>query len=214
MRGALRALGALCLLSACGAREAPPAPPPAARAAASFSEDPAPLPRYPSKRLALSVPLPDGRAWRIADPSRPELVLRHEPTRSTIVVAVLHTDELVGRQQCEKLALEYRIVPRTELRTLEDEVTVTQKTFDTRVRVGVAPGPRPDSPIVGHVTAFGGFLRKCFVFDYATEVDGAADEPVLSSRLAFARARILGGLELDPFAAVRRSEAGDEAAPR
>jgi hypothetical protein len=62
--------------------------------------------------------------------------------------------------------------------------------------------------------AFGGFLRKCFVFDFSTEVDGAADEPILSARLAYARARILGGLVLDPFAAVQRENpVGPEAAP-
>lgn len=212
---ALRALCALCapcgLLVACAAREAPPqaGPPATAHEAIAFSEDPAPLPRYHSKRLALSLPLPDGQKWRIDDHSRPELVLRHEPTRSTIVIAVLHTDELVGRSQCEKLALEDRIVPRGELQTLEDETTITQRTFDTRIRVALAPGARPDSPIIGHVMAFGGFLRKCFVFDYSTEVDGAADEPVLSSRLAFARARILGQLELDAFGAVPRGQPGD-----
>ncbi len=213
----LRALCALSVLSAsaCAAREAaPPATPPAqAHRAAAFSDDPTPLPRYHSKRLALSLPLPDGKTWRIDDHSRPELVLRHEPTRSTIVIAVLHTDELVGRSQCEKLALENRIVPRGELQTLEDEVTITQRTFDTRIRVALAPGARPDSPIIGHVLAFGGFLRKCFVFDYSTEVDGASDEPVLSSRLAFARARILGELELDAFGVVHRSEAGEMREP-
>jgi hypothetical protein len=85
-----------------------------------------------------------------------------------------------------------------------DEVTTTQGTFDTRVEVALEPPAGPEGKLVGHVMAFGGFLRKCFIFDFATQVDGATSSPVLSSRLAFARARILGGLELDPFATVSR----------
>jgi hypothetical protein len=172
--------------------------------AAAFPDDPRPLPRYRSKRLALSLPLPDGRSWRIDDHSQPELVATHAPTRSRVVVATFPATELVGRGQCEALARDRKLVPPGELQMLEDETGITQQTFDTRTMVAIAPGVRPDQPLVGHVMAFGGFLRKCFVFDFTTEVDGAADEPVLSSRLAYARARILGGLELDSFAVVQR----------
>jgi hypothetical protein len=169
-----------------------------------FPDDPRPLPRYRSKRFALSLPLPDGRTWRIDDHSKPELVATHAPTRSTVLVSVFHADELVGRSQCEALAHVHRLVPAVDLTVLEEETAITQQTFDTRTVVGIAPGSTPDQPLVGHVMAFGGFLRKCFVFDFATEVDGAADEPVLSSRLAYARARILGGLEIDPLGTVHR----------
>jgi hypothetical protein len=197
----------------CGAPAAPAPPPAAPPAPQSFPEDARPLARYHSKRLALTVPLPDGHTWRIDDHSRPELLLRHEPTRSTLVVAVIRADELVGRDQCEKLALERHLVPRVETQqTVEEQVSITQGTYDTRVRVTLAPGTTADKPIAGHVTAFGGFLRKCFVFDFATEVDRAKDADVLSSRLAFARARILGGLALDPFAAVARDTPGSERA--
>jgi hypothetical protein len=200
---------AAAALVAC-APAAPPVapPPPAPRVAVAFAEDPGPIPRYHSKRLGLSVPLPGGREWHIDDHSRPELVLRHDPTQSTVVIAVVRADELVGRTQCEKLALERRLAPREELQTLEDVVEVTQRTYDTRVRVALAPGSGPESPIVGHVLAYGGFLRKCLVFAFTTQVDRAAEAPVLSSRLAFARARIFGGLELDPFAAVPRDAPG------
>jgi hypothetical protein len=194
------------LVGACAARQAAPASasPPTSPEAVAFPEDPAPLPRYHSARLALSIPLPRGREWKIDDHSRPELVLRHDPTHSTIVAAILRADELVGRTQCEGLAREARLLPHEELQPLEDEIAITQGNYDTRIRVGVAPGARPDSPIVGYVVAIGGFLRKCFVFSFATEVDRAAEAPVLSSRLAFARARILGGMELDAFASVPR----------
>jgi hypothetical protein len=131
-------------------------------------------------------------------------VATHAPTRSRVRVATFRAEELVGRSQCEALARERRLLPPGELHTLEDESGLTQETFDTRTVVAVVPGTAPDQPLVGHVMAFGGFLRKCFVFDFSTEVDGAAEEPVLSARLAYARARILGGMKLDPFASVQR----------
>jgi len=160
--------------------------------------------RYHSKRLAVSIPLPDGRAWRIDDHSQPELVATHAPTQSKVVVAVFHADELVGRTQCEALSRTRRLLPAGDLRTLEDEAILTQETFDTRVWVAIEPGSGPDRSLVGYVMAFGGFLRKCFALVFSTRVDDAADESVLSSRLAFARARVLGGLELDAFGNVPR----------
>jgi hypothetical protein len=183
-----------------------PAPPaaPSKPAAVAFSDDPRPLPRYRSKRLALTLPLPDGKAWRIDDHSRPELVATHAPTRSRVVVDVFRSAGLVGRRECEALARDYKLVPPGELQTLEDTVGVTQETYDTRIWVAVEPGTGPGSPLVGHVMAFGGFLRKCYVFDYSTAVDGPSDESVLSSRLAYARARILGGLDLEVLGVVPR----------
>ncbi len=121
-------------------------------------------------------------------------------------VAVFYADAIVGRTQCEALARAQRLVPPGELHTLEDSTEVTQGTFDTRTWVAVAPGTGPGSALAGHVMAFGGYLRKCFAFVFSTEVAGAAEAPELSSRLAFARARILGGLELDVLGALPRGE--------
>ena len=210
MRAALLLLG----LAACGPA-APAVSPPPRPAAVAFPEDPRPLPHYHSTRLALSLPLPDGHAWRIDDHTGAELVATHAATRSRVMLAMVHADGLVGRTQCEALARDRKLVPPAgDLQTLEDVSGITQETFDTRTVVAVAAGVGPDQPLVGHVMAFGGFLRKCFVFDFSTEVDGAADEPVLSARLAYARARILGGLVLDPFAAVQReTPVGPEAPP-
>ncbi|HEX4449008.1 MAG TPA: hypothetical protein VH044_19845 [Polyangiaceae bacterium] len=180
-----------------------------AAAAVTFAEDDRPLPRFHSLRFSLTLPLPDGKAWRIDDHSRPELVATHAPTRSRLVLTVFHADTLVGRTQCEDLARTRKLVPDGDVRALravEDQVAITQGTFDTRVEVALQPGSGPDRSLAGHVMAFGGFLRKCYVFIYSTEVDSASDEAALSSRLAFVRARVLGGLELEPFDAVRRDE--------
>jgi hypothetical protein len=196
-------------LSACAAPPAVTAPVVETQIApAAFSEDTRPLPRYHSKRLALNLPLPDGARWRIDDHSQAELVATHAETRSRVTVAVFRTDDLVGRTQCEELARARKLVPEGELRTLEDDVALTQQTFDTRIWVAVQPGGGPERPLAGHVMAFGGFLRKCFVFAFSSEVDSAADEPVLAARLAYARARIFGGMELDPFGVVPRERAG------
>jgi hypothetical protein len=197
------------LLWGCGASPTPHevsgAPPKAA--AIAFPDDLVALPRFHSKRLAVSVPLPDGHVWRIDDHSQPELVATHAPTRSKLVVAVFRADELVGRGQCEALSRGRRLLPPVDLRTLEDGAAITQQTFDTRVWVAIDPGRGPGASLVGYVMAFGGFLRKCFAFVFSTQVDNAADEPVLSSRLAFVRARILGGLELDAFGTPPRDTA-------
>ena len=195
----------LLALAACGTAAPAVSPPPTKLVAVSFPDDARPLPHYHSARMALSLPLPDGHAWRIDDHSGDELVATHAATRSRVVLATFRADGLVGRSQCEALAHDRKLIPVVpDLQTLEDVSGITQETFDTRTVVAVVPGAGPDQPLVGHVMAFGGFLRKCFVFDFSTEVDGAADEPVLSARLAYARARILGGLVLDPFAAVPR----------
>jgi hypothetical protein len=172
---------------------------------------------YRSRRLALSLPLPDGKAWRIDDHSQPELVATHAPTRSRVAVAVFNAGELVNRGRCEELAREKKLAPDAlpgMARIVEDTVTITQETFDTRIEVVVEPGPGPNGPLAGRVMAFGGFLRKCFAFVYATSVDGAANEPVLSGRLAFVRARVLGGLALEPFDTVWRPSPSPGVGPK
>jgi hypothetical protein len=206
-------------LASCAGTRAPSSPPPADPSTASFRADAGPLPVFRSRRFEVSVPLPDGKAWRIDDHSHPALVATHAPTRSRVTVSVFHANELVGHARCEELARERGLVPdaanaTTSARVVEDEVTITQSTFDTRIEVLVEPGAGPEGPLSGRVTAFGGFLRKCFAFVYTTSVDGSSDEPVLSDRLAFVRARVLGGLELEPFDTVARSRGPDDAAPQ
>jgi hypothetical protein len=202
----------------CGAPSRPAsAATPAPSTAASFGGEDRPLLHYRSRRLELTLPLPDGRAWRIDDHSGPDLVATHEPTRSSLVVSVFATGELVGRARCEELARSRRIVPddgSRARRTVEDQVAITQVTYDTRIVVTLEPGSGPGRSLTGRVMAFGGFLRKCYAFVYSTEVDDATDEAVLSARLAFVRTRILRELELKPFDAVDRdAAAGPKLAP-
>jgi hypothetical protein len=52
--------------------------------------------------------------------------------------------------------------------------------------------------MTGHVLVFGAFIRNCIFMHFSTEVGSAKDEEVLSSRLAMAKVRLVGGLTLDP----------------
>jgi hypothetical protein len=167
----------------------------------------APMPRFHSKRFALSLGFPRGSEWRIDDHSTPALVATHAPSHSRIVVAVFFADAVVGRDQCKAAAEERKLVPVGPFQTLDDQTQVTQQRFDTRIEVVIAAGSDPSQPLVGHVMAFGGFLRKCFVFDYSTEVPNAESAEALSSRLAFAQTRIFGGLALDALASPPRAPA-------
>ncbi|HSY22574.1 MAG TPA: hypothetical protein VK841_10695 [Polyangiaceae bacterium] len=166
----------------------------------------APMPRFHSKRFALSLGFPLGSEWRIDDHSTPALVATHAPTHSRVLVAVFFADAVVGRDQCKAAAEERKLVPSGPFQTLDDQTQVTQQTFDTRIEVVIASGSDPNQPLVGHVMAFGGFLRKCFVFDYSTEVPNAEGAERLSSRLAFAQTRIFGGLALDAMASPPRDQ--------
>lgn len=184
----------------------PQAPPPNPAAAGEAFDAGAPLPRFRSKRFALSLGLPRGTEWRIDDHSTPALVATHAPTHSRVVIAVFFADANVGRAQCQAAAEERKLVPIGPFQTLDDETQITQQTFDTRIEVAIAAGTDPNQPVVGHVMAFGGFLRKCFVFDYSTEVPNAKGAELLSSRLAFAQTRILGGLTMDPLTSPAREQ--------
>jgi hypothetical protein len=130
-----------------------------------------------------------------------------------VVIAVMYAGTLVGRAQCEQMARENHLVPTGPVRTISEEVTTTQGCFDTRVHVFLVgqrgsaaegAGREGSGPLVAHVMAFGGFLRKCYFFDFETQLSEAADADVLASRLAVARTRILGGFVLDSFGEVPR----------
>ncbi|MGH7272310.1 MAG: hypothetical protein ACREJ3_17925 [Polyangiaceae bacterium] len=187
------------------ARAPAPQPPAAPAPSAMAPRDAAkPFLRYRSRRLGLSLPLPDGREWRIDDHSQEALVATHAPSQSRVVIAVFHADELVGHAQCEELARQ-RDVPLPEgghldrsvpKHVLEDEVVPTQGVFDTHIVVAVEPGIGPGPALSGTVVAVGGSMHKCYAFAYTTEIAGASDEAVLAARLAVARTRVLGGLRL------------------
>lgn len=205
----LAALAALALaglalaglaLGCAGASAAPaiatPAPASAARPAA-YPEDDASWGRYHSKRFLLTVPLPDGKAWRIDDHSRPSLFALHEGTSSRLSILKTREDDLMNRKKCEERARELGWVTSKTLTTVEEEVTVGPDAYDSRVWVAI-DAAKGGPGLEGHVYLFGAFLRGCLLVHLSTRVPAANDEDVLAARLAVARARIIRGMTLDP----------------
>jgi hypothetical protein len=195
------ALGLALALVACGepAHAPPPRVPEGAPPSAGprYPADDASWGRYHSKRFLLSFPLPDGKAWRIDDHSRPSLVAMHAGTSSRLEVLTTQEDELVNRQKCEARARALGWVRSTSLTTVEDEITVGPEAYDSRVWVAI-DAARPGGAIEGHVYVFGGLIRRCLLVHLSTAVTSAKEEDVLSERLALARARVVRGLTVDP----------------
>jgi hypothetical protein len=213
--------GACALVAACGAGEetavqAPPNLPVASSLTdASFPDDDRPLKRFHSARFKLSIPLPDGPAWKIDDHTRPQLVATHAPTSSRLTVMTTIEPELMNRQKCELRARESGLVPGgtsedggAGFRTVEDTPTIGPEAYDTRVWVMLQPGGKPGTALRGHVFAFGAYIRKCLFVHFESEVSSDRQEDVLSARLATARLRIVGGIALEPFDEPRREGHG------
>jgi hypothetical protein len=154
-------------------------------------------PKFHSVRFRVTLPLPDGKAWKIDDHSQPELNAAHDATRSHLVFSMWNEHDLMNRARCEEKARERGYVP-ADLATVEDTVTVGPEAFDTRIWVAIKPGANAEAPVKGHVFAFGAFLRRCLFVHFESEVPNGKDEEVLSSRLALVKVRLVGAIALDP----------------
>jgi hypothetical protein len=187
-------------VAACGGG-APPPSTPAADLALPRAHAPAleagPWGAFHSKRLQLTVKLPDGRAWKIDDRGGPDLVAVHPPTGSRLVIGASQEDELMNRQRCEERARARGWVPATALSTVEDEVHVGPGAYDSRVWTAIGTERRPGAALDGHVFLFGAFLRRCLFVRFSTKVP-VNEEPVMASRLAIASTRIVKAITLDP----------------
>lgn len=166
-------------------------------AAPRYPADDASWGRFHSKRFLLAFPLPDGKAWRIDDHSRPSLIAIHEATSSRVAVLTTQEDDLVNRQKCEARARDLGWVTSKTLTTVEDQITIGPEAYDSRIWVAL-DAARPGGALEGHVYLFGAFIRRCLLMHVSTAVPSAKDEEVLSERLALARARIIRGLTIDP----------------
>lgn len=151
--------------------------------------------RFHSKRFLLSVPLPDGRGWKIDDHTGPELVAVHSATSSRLVIAATREEELMNRGRCEKRARDLGLVPTGRLTTVEDQVTIGPDAYDSRIWVALDAG-KQGGEIEGHVFLFGAFIRKCLVVHLATKAPAGAED-VMSARLAVARERIVAKIAID-----------------
>lgn len=219
MTGRARGAGVALLLAACAPAVDDPPRAPAAGTAKGAQAVPPDAPElsesswgsFHSQRFQLTLPLPEGKAWRIDDHREPELTARHEATSSRIVLSIFREDDLMNRNKCREAAKRRGLVSEEGLSLVADEVTVGPEAYDTRIWIALgdpavagarhrAPAPSAPAKLMGHVFATGAFLRTCLFFHFATEVPraGAAEEAVLSHRLAVARTKILGAIRLDP----------------
>jgi hypothetical protein len=189
----------LFVLAGCGAPSAPlpqPAPPPPAVASA-----PPPSAEtwgaFRSERFELTLPLPDGHAWRIDDHDGPWLSATHAPTESTLLVRSWTEDGRATRQRCEERARLWRTLP-DPARAVEVQARSIDAPagFDTFVAVGVLAG-KPDEPTSGFAVAFGGRGHRCFAWAYTTAARGPGAGALLGDRLGAMVERSLGGVVVE-----------------
>jgi hypothetical protein len=154
--------------------------------------------KFHSKRFQVTVPLPDGHAWKIDDHREPQLLAVHPATSSRLNLIATQEENLMNRQRCEERARALGMVPSAALTTVEDEVHVGPEAYDSRIWVALDPA-RPDGSVEGHVFLFGAFLRRCLLVHLTTSVPSAKDEEVLASRLVIANARIVKAIAVDPL---------------
>lgn len=187
--------------SACGGSPVATAPQQSASTSLTATAPPAGAGwgKYHSKRFNLTVPLPDGKSWKIDDHRSPELTAVHAATSTRVQLIATQETGLMNRQRCEERAKSLGwLEGAARFTTLEDEVHVGPDAYDSRVWVALDPGG-PSGSVAGHVFLFGAFLRRCLLVHYATSVASAKEEDQLASRLAVASARIVKGIALDPL---------------
>ncbi|MDC3952990.1 hypothetical protein KEG38_04000 [Polyangium jinanense] len=182
---------ALALLCGCGSAPSPQTNPPRPLpSAGSAAPKPAPdaiaaassFTTFTSARFDLSLPLPDGSAFRVDDRTERWLVARHEATSSVLLVRTWREDEVGSRARCEARARTWRDLPSRDGRRLVSASHIAvPPDHDTLVEVLLGPHSTNGEPTDGFVLAFGGWAKKCFAYVFATR---DANERVVMERLA------------------------------
>ena len=204
--GRLIVCAALAACAACGGGNAPTtnAPvrtndlPPSSNRAPEYASDDASWGKFHSKRFQLSVPLPEGKSWKVDDHSKSDLVAVHTATSSRLAITSTQEEELMNRQRCETRAKNMGWVPSAHLTTVDEQVVTGPDAYDSRIWVAL-DAAKPGGGVEGHVYLFGAFLRRCLLVHLTTAVPSAKDEEVLASRLALATSRIVKAITLDPL---------------
>jgi len=199
-----KGLALVAVVLGCGSAPSKPVtPPPLPPEPPAFTAG-SRLLRFHSTRFDISVPLPDGKSWRIDDHHAPVMRATHEATRSIVELAIWREDDLVNRAMCEKRAYEKHLIQEPAGDEISTELVGIPTGWDTGVWIGA---DHDDKTITGQLVAFGAFIHKCMAFRFETKAD-LKDATLVSDRLAFARLRVFGGLEPDTFA-VRRESFGE-----
>lgn len=158
---------------------------------------PAGEPRYSrvvSKRLRLSIPLPNRGGWEMSRETSVFLILEHAATSSRLLVGIWREDELMNRQRCEARARLLRDLPKRGVGVLSSRLVDVPKGFDTQVDVGFDVEGEGE-PLHGWAMAFGGLARECFAFIFTTVATGDEAERIIGDRLAVMQTLSLEGIE-------------------
>jgi hypothetical protein len=162
--------------------------------------------KFHSTRFRITLPLPDGRAWRIDDHKNAYLTAYHAGTNSHVTLYTSVERELVNHKACEDRARDSGLIPREELSTVESTITIGPEAYDSRIWVAAEPVKKRSMPLTGHVFLIGAYVRTCLFLHLQTTVDSAEEEAKLSARLASARVTMLNGLKIDPPRTTEESE--------
>jgi hypothetical protein len=172
----------------CGAPPPPPVkpPPPApAPTPAGLDFEGAKTGAFRSKRFQISLPLPDGHAWRIDDHKDRWLVATHPPTGSELIVRVWAEDGRANTKTCEEAARVWKKLPDREGAEVVSSVNVAAPSgFDTHADLLVRAPTKTGAPISANILAFGGHLHRCFAFVFTTVASGPDAERTVGARLA------------------------------
>lgn len=158
--------------------------------------------RVVSKRLRLSIPLPNRSGWKLKREKSMFVVLEHAATSSKLLVALWREDELMNRQRCEERARLLRDLPQ-RADVLSTRLLPVPKEFDTQVDVGFDTAGEA-APLHGYALAFGGLARECFAFVYTTMASGEGRERIVGDRLAVMQTVALEGVERRPGGVIGR----------
>lgn len=143
--------------------------------------------RFRSQRQGLSLPLPDGKTWRIDDHSDRWLEAVHPPTATRIRARTWIAPKPVSREHCEAQARSFAPdLPVIEgAAALDDRIShdLFAPDFTSRVRVGIGEADPVSGVLEGHVLVFGAAGRRCVAFALSTRVQGPKGAEELADRL-------------------------------
>lgn len=151
--------------------------------------------RYRSARFALSIALPDGKAWRIDDRSSSFLRARHDATRSLLRARSWYEPRPVSREACLEGAHNLDPSLTAPGALLEDRLQLLDGELSARLQVGI--DRQEGGGLRGKLLLFGVSIRRCFVLAFETGAEGAGAEEIIAERLAIATEQIVQGVRFE-----------------
>jgi hypothetical protein len=162
----------------------------------------------------LSMEMPDGAHWAFQKRAG-SVALLHTRSQSSVTVQFFDERELMSRDKCRTAAFARELPIESKLKSkvnwLAEEVLTGPGAYDTGLTIGVLTAQLSPGALSGTLLAVGGFLRKCFVFEFVTSIADALTvarevrERALSERLAFAR-RIFATLRFDSLRVTEQAD--------